>query len=138
VFCQAISFVTRARISYPWVPGAILYALGISGCLPLGSLVVVMVEEWTAGADNSLISHPKHVISYLKIGSRSTSTQERALYELGRTGTNRQEIASNRIRKRTKDHKTRLEIAIETSTSTRNRAANKDTRRCSRLSRTCK
>ena len=35
---------------------------------------------------------------------------ERALYETRRTRTNCQEIASNRIRKRAKDHKTRSEI----------------------------
>lgn len=56
------------------------------------------------------MSHPKHVTSYLKIWFTLYKYSERAPYETRRTRTNCQEIASNRIRKRAKNHKTRSEF----------------------------
>lgn len=62
-----------------WVPGVILYVLGVSDCMPLGSLVVVMVmvEEGIEGAENRLFLIRCTSFRISKIGSRSTSTHRR-------------------------------------------------------------
>lgn len=94
MFCRAVSFVTGARVAY--FVGTRAHFIRI-GCFRLLAIRV------TAGCGHGGTSQGHvDIISHLKNWFTLYKYSEKAPYERDERETDRREIASNRIRKRTK------------------------------------